>query len=156
MANPVILGMITLGGITIAMLTRVASSGSSTTTIAQIPAIVERLRRRGTAESFVVFRFSPRGGAFSDQNTAELQFSKEGGRVGLDWVLRAPRNIADQARVAELARSLGHTMHHAEMNDVRYLRVEDGDIAALGMRIAKDFYGLHDGSKVDLIAEDDG
>jgi hypothetical protein len=130
------------------------SANESTATIAQMPAIVERLRSTGKDESFVVFRFAPPGTKLSDDTAVELQFSIEGSRAGLDWVLLAPRNIADETRIADLARSLGFSTRTAEMNKVRYLRVEDGDIAALGMRIAKDLYGADDASEAALIVED--
>lgn|SRR5665647_2593427 len=71
-----------------------------------------------------------------------LQFSIENGTVGLDWVLLEPRNIADEVRIAEFIASKGHAVTEMGINDVEYLRVEDGDICELGLSIVEEFYKM--------------
>jgi len=82
-----------------------------------------------------------------------LQYSIEGGVVGLDWVLLAPRNIADQAKVSEFAAKLGYRLDAHEMNNVRYLRVTSGSISELGEKIIEDFYKISPDTKLEMITE---
>jgi hypothetical protein len=98
------------------------------------------LRVHGREASWIVFLFNTtvRSPATDDHSVA-LQYSYIG-RVGLDWVLRGPRNVEDRRRVARLAKARGHRVKEREMNGVRFLRIESGDIAQLGLAIANELY----------------
>ena len=70
----------------------------------------------------------------------DIQYSVHDGVLGLDWVLIEEQNIADKDRITRFIAELGHTVAELEMNGVEFLRVENGDLAALGMSIVKDCY----------------
>lgn len=109
----------------------------------QIPAVVEQLRRKGKNSAWVVFMFYT---AVASAGTADdcpnLQYSIQSSTVGLDWVLLGQRNIADKAHMTEFITSRGHAVSEIEMNEVKYLRVEDGDLDKLGLSIVEEFYGM--------------
>jgi hypothetical protein len=125
----------------------------SSLAVGQIPTAVAQLRAAGKNASFAVFMFAPQGTPANDNTTVNLQYSIEGGVVGLDWVLLAPKNIADKDAVAEFISSRGHSVLQREGNNVRYLRVESGDIQELGVQIADEFYHLGRDAKINLITE---
>src|SRR5690348_13946312 len=75
---------------------------------------------------------------------AYLQFSMESGTLGVDWVLESQTNVADQRRFSEIAEQLGHSIQKREMNDVRYLRVEDGNLPRLACAVFERLYGVKD------------
>ena len=109
----------------------------------QLPAVVEQLRQKGKEASWAVFMFyTPNLSAETDDNCPNLQFSIQDGTLGFDWVLLGPRNIADEVRIAEFIASKGHTVTEMGINDVEYLRVEDGDICELGLSIIEEFYKM--------------
>ena len=109
----------------------------------QLPAVVEQLKQKGKEASWVVFMFyTPNISAETDDNCPNLQFSIQNGTIGLDWVLLGPRNIVDEERIAEFIQSKGHTAAEMGINDVEYLRVEDGDICGLGSSIIEEFYKM--------------
>ena len=119
--------------------------------VAQIPEIVEQLRQSGEDGNFVVFIFVPPG-APKDE-AVNLQFSIENGMPGLDWVLIGPRNVADKAKVIELATKLGYVIEECQMNEVRYLRVISIGICDLGMKIIGDLYGIKPNAELEIITE---
>jgi hypothetical protein len=120
----------------------------------QIPAVVSQLKAFGKDSSFVVFVFMPEGKvAPEDEEGVNLQYSIENGRIGLDWVLLAPQNIADKEKIAAYIADRGFAANMREMNKVSYLRVENGDVADLGARIATEFYHLDPADQVDLIVD---
>jgi len=129
-------------------------SGDQDGRVDQIPAVVAQLRASGKNGSFAVFRFAAAGEPLDEAHTAEMQYSIESGQLGLDWTLLATRNIADKERIAAFVRDHGHAVNERQMNGVDYLRVEDGDLVALGSLIAREVYGLASDSPVDLIVED--
>lgn len=104
---------------------------------------VEQLHKNGQEASWMVFLFDTAkvSKATDDQGLA-LQYSIIDGRVGLDWVLVGARNVADALDVAALMRHRGHEVERLEMNQVEFLRVEDGDLAALGASILETLYGV--------------
>ena len=122
-------------------------------TVGLIPTIVKRLDATGHNDAFVVFIFTRPGEYESDETAVNLQFSIENSRLGLDWVLLGPRNIKDQDTIAQFIRARGHTLTERQTNGVRYLRTVDGDLAALGVQIAQQVYGLRNDMVVDLVAE---
>jgi hypothetical protein len=101
-----------------------------------------------------VFLFTPEGRpAGNDEERVNLQYSIENGRVGLDWVLLAPQNVSDQEKIAAFMKDRGFAANAREMNKVRYLRVEDGDIVDLGLKIATEFYGRRLTDRIDVIVD---
>ena len=73
--------------------------------------------------------------------------------MGLDWVLIGPRNIADEARFTEFARAAGYNPQMQERNGVRYLRVEDGDLALLCRDVITKLYGRDENETVEMLVE---
>jgi hypothetical protein len=68
-------------------------------------------------------------------------------------VLYQPRNIEDEGRFVAFARNRGFTFKSQELNGVRYLRVESGDLVALCRGVITDLYAVPPGEKIELIAE---
>ena len=122
-----------------------------------VPELVAQLRSKGTDGSFAVLMFSPLDSFSSDDDTDDdiinLQYSMEGGVVGLDWVLLAPRNVADRERIAELIAHRGHTVVSRRMNGVDFLRVEDGEIVYLGMQIVTELYKIDSQAYIGLLVD---
>lgn len=120
-------------------------------TVADIPGIIAKLATLKDG-SFAVFMFdspnSPGGDAVN------LQYSVEGGSVGLDWVLLGNTNIADREKVAAFASKLSHPMSEKTMNKVHYLRAEGSGLDALGTRIIVELYGISPRATLGLITED--
>ncbi len=116
-----------------------------------IPAVISQLERSGKDGHFVVLMFVPPGS--TDGESVNLQYSIDGGVVGLDWVLLGPCNIADQAKVSEFAAKLGHRLDEREMNGVRYLRVTGSGISELGTKIIQDCYQIGPDAKLGMITE---
>ena len=122
--------------------------------VGQIPAIVAQLKATGHDTSFVVFLFSPPGTSPQDDSqSVNLQFSIDKNRLGLDWVLLSPRNKADEARIAQFMKDQGFAVNKRLENGVSFLRVEDGDIVALGLKIVTQFYGLNRSDSIDMIVD---
>jgi hypothetical protein len=109
----------------------------------QIPAVIEQLSKKGGDASWVVFMFyTPRLSIETDDDCPNLQFSIHKGKVGLDWILLGPRNIADKDLIKEFITSNGHKVKEKEMNEVPLLRVKKGNLATLGLGIVEDFYKM--------------
>ena len=89
----------------------------------------------------------------TDDQSLALQYSVIDGVVGLDWVLLGPRNVADASDLAHFARGLGYRVQQREMNSVGFLRVEDGDLAALGAAILEDLYGVTPQAELGLLID---
>jgi len=119
-----------------------------------IPGGVRQLRENGKESSWIAFLFGTAkvSETTNDQGLA-LQYSVVDGRVGLDWVLLGPRNIADSAIVSAFMEQRGHTVAMREMNDVRFLRVEDGDLGELGQSIAEVLYGATSNAELGLLID---
>lgn len=127
--------------------------GDRPATLAQLPDIVAQLQSTGSDESFAVFLLTPPGDRENPDTAVNLQYSIANGRLGLDWELLAPRNIADAEKFAAFARAQGHTVSDLKPNKTRVLRVEDGDLVGLGRGVATQLYGLAPDAAVTLIAE---
>ncbi len=118
----------------------------------QIPLVLEQLQWNARDGSWATLMFSTAiSSADTDDSTLNLQYSVEGGIAGLDWVLLGPRNIADLEQVAACAASRGHQVMVRTMNNVMYLRVEDGDISGLGQSIIAR-YGVPNDTDIGLLA----
>lgn len=125
----------------------------SNTTIAELPVILDRLEGTRKDGNFAAFMFVPPGRR-SPKEAVNLQFSLEQDRLGLDWVLLAPANIEDKERFAQFATVRGYQVMEREMNDVKYLRVEEGgDLQALGTAVICELYAMAPESPLDLISE---
>jgi hypothetical protein len=141
-----------LVGITfVVLLVRSRIAPTYPVTARDIPAIISQLERSGKDGHFVVLMFVPRGS--TDGESVNLQYSIDGGVVGLDWVLLGPRNIADRAKVGEFAAKLGHQLNERELNGVHYLRVTGSGISKLGAKIIQDCYQISPDAKLGVITE---
>jgi len=141
-----------LVGITfVVLLVRSRVAPTYPVTARDIPVVISQLQRSGQDGHFVVLMFVP--SASTDGESVNLQYSIEGGVVGLDWVLIGPRNTADQTKVSEFAAKLGYRLDAHEMNGVRYLRVTGSGISELGARIIQDLYKMSPDSKLGMITE---
>ncbi|TAM40488.1 MAG: hypothetical protein EPN61_11230 [Burkholderiaceae bacterium] len=118
----------------------------------QIPLVLEQLQWNARDGSWATLMFSTAiSSADTDDSILNLQYSVEEGIAGLDWVLLGPRNIAELEQVAAFAASRGHQVMVRTMNNVSYLRVEDGDIGALGQSIIAQ-YGIPSDNDIGLLA----
>jgi len=120
--------------------------------IADLQRLFHALRSHAEEGSFAVLtlRAADANGAAAE---AYVQFSIEGGRIGLDWLLQSQRNISDRARFVEVARALGHAVNERQTGDVRYLRVDQGDLPHLAAALAERLYGLGPNNAVPLMCE---
>jgi hypothetical protein len=114
--------------------------------------VLEQMRASSENPTFAVFMFSTSGRP-SEQDDLNIQFSMEGGRAGFDWVLLAPRNIQDEVKFVEFAKQHGFSPTRHEMNNVKYWRVEEGDIAKLCAEIITDMYDMPASASIELITE---
>jgi hypothetical protein len=71
-----------------------------------------------------------------------VQFSIEKNRIGFDWVLIAPANVRDKEKFSQFAGGQGYKIVECEMNDVKYLRVENGDLPKLCVTVIRDLYSV--------------
>ena len=118
----------------------------------QIPTVIEQLRKKGSEASWVVFMFyTTRLSTKTDDDCPNLQYSIQNGRIGIDWVLLGPRNIADKTQISKYIASMGHKVFETELNGVSYLRIEDGDLARLGLSIVEEFYKMPPDADIGLL-----
>jgi len=82
-----------------------------------------------------------------------LQLSMERGHLGLDWVLVSPANVADRAKVEACIRRHGHSVRELEVNGVRYLPAEDGDVSALASAILRGLHQLGPKAALETVAD---
>ncbi len=88
-----------------------------------------------------------------DGEAINLRYSIDEGQLGLDWVLLSRANVADQSKVEEFVNGRGHAVQERQENRVRFLRIEDGDLAVLGVQIARDLYRLDPSTPLNTIVE---
>jgi len=124
-----------------------------TIAVCQIPEIVKKLGVNRNEGSWAAFAFASAGERSEPESVVNLQYSYENGTVGLDWVLLAPRNVKDREKFSEFVRTQKHKLVQKEANGVKYLRVEDGDIVNLGLKVMKEMYRLTDESKVEIFTD---
>jgi len=120
--------------------------------VTDIPDGVAHLQRSGKEHAFLVFLFVPPDRR--DGEAINLQYSIDGGQLGLDWVLLSPANVADRDRLEAFVNGKGHALREQHENGVRFLRIEDGDLAVLGVQIARDLYRLDPSTPLNTIVED--
>ena len=136
--------------VAVLVLSRFRLRNGPTITLRDLPRAVAALTREGRDGDFLVVLFGPTG---EDGGRLNLQFSIEDDRLGIDWVLLSGANVADRARIVGFVQARGHVARELEMNGVRYLRVEDGDLAGLAHAILSELYRVGPGAPLDLIVE---
>jgi len=114
--------------------------------VSQIPSAVKSWCAKAGEDDFFVLMFQSPYALEGEDGWINLQYSIQYGILGLDWVLLGPRNIEDQKHLTEFVEEKGHLAVLLEVNDVKFLRVEDDHIATLGLSILTDHYqiGLND------------
>lgn len=127
--------------------------GSYSMVAGEIPSVVDQLHARGAEGSWAVLMFESPFARPGEDGIINLQFSNMDGITGLDWVLLAIQNIVDKPRVIDFITASGHAVSEREMNGVRFLRVEDGDVAALGSRIVSEFYMIEPDTRFGLLVD---
>lgn len=140
-----------VGVVAIVLLVRSRIVPTYAVTSRDIPEVVNELQRSAKDGHFAVLMFVPPG--VTDRVPVNLQYSIDGGVVGLDWVLVSPRNIADQEKVRAFASRLGYILTEHEMNNTRYLRVTGNGISELGAKIVQDFYRIAPEANLEMITE---
>ncbi|MBA3573161.1 MAG: hypothetical protein H0W34_14580 [Pyrinomonadaceae bacterium] len=122
-------------------------------TLGDFPQLLSALSTTGGNGSFWVVLVP--NTARDDGNYANLQYSIEGGRVGMDWVLLAKRNVEDKEAFTQFVTAAGATVTERVGNDVHYLRVSDRpDLAKLGQDFLQHFYHVGQEDKLQLIITD--
>jgi hypothetical protein len=149
----IVLGIIVVGAWVYQRFLRIDDESTYTQIrIADLPRLLRALKSHGEEGSFAVLTLRA-AGANEAAAEAYVQFSIESGRVGLDWLLQSQRNISDRASFVEVARALGHAVNERETGDVRYLRVDQGDLPHLAAALAERLYGLGPNDAVQLMCE---
>ena len=115
-----------------------------------IRTIYNQLETSGTNQSFAIFAFFPNNE--EKNNHVEIQFGIENNIIGLDWVLLGENKEKDKNKFIDLARTNGYEVENLEMNDVKYLRVENGDLAGLMEQVMIQLYDVSPSKKMELIA----
>ncbi len=120
----------------------------------QISQAIEQLRLNGENASWIVFIFNTAiQSTSSGDQCINLQYSVANGVVGMDWVLLGERNRADQRKITKFIRDRQHKVRKLSLNNVSYLRVEEGDLIELGLSIVKEFYQIPNEADITLLAE---
>lgn len=122
-------------------------------TLADIAEVFEALTAEPQDGKFAVIVFGANGAAPQVMDPYNIQFSIEDGRVGLDWILLAPLNVAAREQVATWLQRRGWDPQALEMNDVEYLRVEGGDLASLCRALLSELFGVRPTQTMYLIPE---
>ena len=120
--------------------------------VSQIPAVFDRLKKDGKDESFAIFMFQPPNQP-RPKDVINIQFSIEDGRVGLDWCLIGPSNIRDKEKFERCISMCGSKSQLREANQVKYLRVEDGDLPLLCQKVICDLYEKKAHTKLEMVVE---
>ncbi len=115
-----------------------------------IKTIYQQLETTGANESFAIFAFFPNNEG--KNNHVEIQFGIENNKIGLDWVLLGENKEQYKNKFADLAQANGYEVKNLEMNDVKYLRVENGDLVRLMEQVMIQMYDVSPSKKMELIA----
>ena len=136
-----IMSLLFLAGIAIFILLRARKyQGIRTKTIAvaDIGNVFRQIAAQSVETSFAVFTVQT--GEEDETGAPEIQFSVEDGKIGLDWILMSPANIAEKPKVIQYAASKGIEWQEKEMNDWIYLRTDEGDLVELCTSLIEDLY----------------
>jgi hypothetical protein len=128
-------------------------ASEATVELSDIPRVYELLVETLADGRFAVFLFGRNGEPPAPVDALNIQFSIEGERPGLDWVLLAPENVSARERVAEFLENEGAIAEERRMNGVSYLRVEGGDLESLCRSVLVEVFGVTDEQQMILIAE---
>lgn len=121
--------------------------------LGDVPRVLQSVVSAGRDGTFGVVLFGERGQPPAEVDALNVQFSVENGRVGLDWVLLAPLNIAARERVTAFFKKQGSPLAPRSMNNVDYLRTEKGDLATLCEAMLRSVFSVTETQRMDLIAE---
>jgi hypothetical protein len=121
------------------------------TTAEKIPLIFSKLRASPIGFAFANFDFRA-SDKIGNESIVSLKLTMIKGKMMFDWVLERPRNIADQDRFAEFIKAEGLTAEIIELNGMKSLRVEEGDLGTFCLNIITRFYGLPKTTKLEMIA----
>ena len=128
---------------------RIAPSGVEVH-VSDIPRVLVELRSARNTPAFAALIFVPPDSTSAD--AISIQFSLENGVPGLDWVLVEPRNVKEQSVFLNTSRAAGFSPKLSEINSVKYLRVEGGDLASLCKSIITKSYRVNVDASLVLIA----
>ena len=117
-----------------------------------IPLIFERLKATGKDANFSVLIFFPPGKT-SKGRCNHIQFSIDKDTIGLDWILIGKQNVQDKDKFAQFAAQQGYKFAELEMNNVKYLRVEKGDLPKLCKMVISNLYSMPSDADLKLIQE---
>lgn len=121
-------------------------------TLEQIPVVFEQLKQKGHDGSFAIFMFDPPGVSNTD-DAINIQFSIENGRIGLDWCLIGAANIRDIEKFEGFIAAHGQRPRMMEVNQVKYLRVEHGDLPLLCQGVIIELYAMRCDVKLDMAVQ---
>jgi len=122
-------------------------------TLGEVPRVFAALTSTARDGNFAAFLFGAGGEPPAPMDALNLQFSIDGGRMGIDWVLLAPLNVESQTRFVEFFERKGRSVLRLEGNGVRYLRVEGDELPQLAQEfLVAEFQVLRE-QKMKLIAE---
>ena len=139
-------------GVLILCAKKIKVVGTPVCTLEQIPDVFERLKQQGKNASFAVFMFQPPGKSNPD-DAVNIQFSIEDGHIGLDWCLLGSTNISDKDKLQRFITEQGYKAESKELNRVKYLRVEQGDLPRLCQNVITKLYGMGRDVELDMVVE---
>ncbi|HEY3762039.1 MAG TPA: hypothetical protein VGN23_09860 [Verrucomicrobiae bacterium] len=131
---------------------KVAIAATPECTLEQIPEVFSRLKQEGTNGSFAVFMFQPPDSSKTD-DAINIQFSIEQGKIGVDWCLIGPINIRDKDKLEQFLSTHKYKYQLREMNGMKYVRVEEGNLPGLCQKVIKDLYAQRPDVKLDMVVE---
>jgi hypothetical protein len=88
-----------------------------------------------------------------EQDAVNLNVSREGSRIGFDWMMLMDRNVRDRDRFLEFASARGLAPRTEVSNGVSYLRIDQGDIAALARGVVTELYGCPADQEMRMVCE---
>lgn len=109
-----------------------------TIAVADVGEVFRQISAQAVETSFAVFAIQT--GKEGEEGAVEIQFSVEGGKTGLDWILMSPANIEEKPKVIQYSASKGVEWREKEMNDWLYLRIEQGDLVGFCTSLIEDLY----------------
>lgn len=121
-------------------------------TIRDVPAVLTALSLKTRDGTFAVFLFGANGEPPAAEGALNVQFSVEGGEMGIDWVLISPLNVDAQERFRSFFNQKACAVFQREMNDVKYLRVQTGHLSQLLQEFLRQEFGVTSGQAMSLIA----
>ncbi len=119
--------------------------------ISDTGSVFQMLKETGKNESYVIFAFNSVEALPGSH--IELQFSIENNQIGFDWVLLGEEKERDKEKFVFLAHDRGFQIQEFEGNNVRYLRIIEGNIVELCLEIMKEIYKTTDDQPVEVIAK---